>query len=93
MKKVIVILTLLLAVTGCRTTKPDVTTLTPEAEKVWVTTETEGVAGCKMIGFVETTADANDMKNKTAFLGGNLLFITNRTTGIAYLCPDPVAGK
>ncbi len=60
------------------------TRLTPEAEKVRVTREGKDVAGCKSLGFVDahppysTPNDAmNEMKNKTAILGGNVLFVTN----------------
>lgn len=61
-----------------------------------VTTKAADVAGCKSLSFVEahppysTPNDAkNEMKNKTAILGGNVLFITNysmKATGVAYLC-------
>jgi len=79
--------------------------LIPEAEKVKVTRESKDVAGCRSLGFVDahppysTPNDAmNEMKNKTATLGGNVLFVTNysmKATGVAYLCsggtPAPVA--
>ncbi len=81
------------------------TRLIPEAEKVKVTRESKDVAGCRSLGFVDahppysTPNDAmNEMKNKTATLGGNVLFVTNysmKATGVAYLCsggtPAPVA--
>jgi len=72
------------------------TRLIPEAKKVKVTRESKDVAGCKSLGFVDahppysTPNDAmNEMKNKTAILGGNVLFVTNyslKATGVAYLC-------
>jgi hypothetical protein len=74
------------------------TRLMPEAEKVRVTREGKDVGGCKSLGFVEahppysTPNDAmNEMKNKTAILGGNMLFVTNysmKATGVAYLCGE-----
>ncbi len=74
------------------------TRLTPEAEKVRVTREGKDVAGCKSLGFVDahppyaTPNDAmNEMKDKTAILGGNMLFVTNysmKATGVAYLCGE-----
>ncbi len=61
-----------------------------------VTRKREEVAGCKSLGFVDarpafsTPNDAkNEMINKVAILGGNVLFITNysmKATGVAYLC-------
>jgi hypothetical protein len=33
----------------------------------------------------------NEMRNKVAILGGNVLFVTNygmKATGVAYLCDD-----
>ena len=72
------------------------TTLTPEGEHVRVTKDKADVAACKSVGFVDaqppysTPNDAmNEMKNKTAILGGNVLFVTNygmKATGVAYLC-------
>lgn len=38
----------------------------------------------------------NEMKNKTAILGGNVLFVTNyslKATGVAYACEPAVAAK
>lgn len=74
------------------------TRLMPEAEKVKVTRESRDLAGCKSLGFVDahppysTPNDAmNEMKNKTAILGGNMLFVTNysmKATGVAYLCGE-----
>jgi hypothetical protein len=74
------------------------TRLIPEAEKVKVTRESKDVGGCKSLGFVDahppysTPSDAmNEMKNKTAILGGNVLFVTNysmKATGVAYLCGE-----
>ena len=82
---------LALAVTsGCTTT------LTPDGHGVRVTRESADVAGCRSVGFVDanppfsTPKDAeNEMKNKTAILGGNVLLITNdslKATGVAYSC-------
>jgi hypothetical protein len=72
------------------------TRLTPQAETVRVTRKKEDVAACKSLGFVEahppysTPSDAmNEMRNKVAILGGNVLFVTNysmKATGVAYLC-------
>jgi len=55
------------------------------------------------LGFVEakppysTPNDArNEMKNKTAILGGNVLFVTNysmKAAGVAYACEPSVAAK
>jgi len=93
MNRLIGLLTIVL-MTACAATK-STALLTPEAENVWVTQDSKQVAGCKSLGVVETTADDEEvshvLRNKTALLGGNLLFITNRNGGVAYLCPDPVA--
>jgi hypothetical protein len=72
------------------------TRLIPQAENVRVTNKAEDVAACKSLGFVDarppysTPNDAkNEMRNKVAILGGNVLFITNygmKATGVAYLC-------
>jgi hypothetical protein len=72
------------------------TRLTPQAEAVRVTRKKEDVAACKSLGFVEahppysTPSDAmNEMRNKVAILGGNVLFVTNysmKATGVAYSC-------
>ena len=80
------------------TLKCSTTTLTPEAEHVRVTKDKADVAACKSVGFVEAQPpfampdDAmNEMKNKTAILGGNVLFVTSysmKATGVAYLCDD-----
>lgn len=74
------------------------TRLIPQAEKVKVTRESKDVAGCKSLGFVDahppysTPNDAmNEMKNKTAILGGNVLFVTSysmKATGVAYVCDE-----
>jgi len=79
------------------------TTLIPGAEKVKVTREQALVTECKSLGFIEakppysTPNDArNEMKNKTAILGGNVLFVTNysmKATGAAYLCEPSIAAK
>jgi hypothetical protein len=72
------------------------TRLVPGAEKLKVTTDQKLIASCKSLGFVEaqppfsTPNDArNEMKNKAAILGGNVLFVTNyslKATGVAYSC-------
>jgi hypothetical protein len=72
------------------------TRLTPQAEAVRVTRNSADVTACKQLGFVEsrppysTPNDAmNEMRNKVAILGGNVLFITNygiKATGVAYVC-------
>lgn len=79
-----------LCLAGCTTR------LIPGAEDVRVTRKREDVVGCKSLGFVDarppfsTPNDAkNEMTNKVAILGGNVLFITNysmKATGVAYLC-------
>jgi hypothetical protein len=87
----------LLILAGCATS------LIPGAEKIKVTRDRSFVTDCKSLGFVEakppfsTPNDArNEMKNKTAILGGNVLFITNysmKATGVAYSCEPSVAAK
>ena len=72
------------------------TTLTPQAERVTVTRTPADVEECESLGFVDakppftTPSDAmNEMKNKTAILGGNVLLVTNyslKATGVAYRC-------
>jgi hypothetical protein len=72
------------------------TRLTPDAERVKVTKEQNDVQGCKSLGFVDaqppfsTPNDAmNEMKNKTALLGGDTLYVTNyslKASGVAYSC-------
>mgnify|MGYP001791297128 CR=1 FL=1 len=79
------------------------TALIPGAEKIKVTRDQSLVSDCKSLGFVEakppfsTPNDArNEMKNKTAILGGNVLFVTNyalKATGVAYSCEPEVAAK
>jgi hypothetical protein len=87
----------LLLFVGCTTT------LIPGAEAIKVTRDQALVTDCKSLGFVEakppfsTPNDArNEMKNKTAILGGNVLFITNysmKATGVAYSCEPAVAAR
>jgi hypothetical protein len=87
----------ILVLAGCTTS------LIPGAEKIKVTRDPSLVSGCKSLGFVEakppfsTPNDArNEMKNKTAILGGNVLFVTNysvKATGVAYSCESTVAAK
>jgi len=87
----------LLVLTACTTA------LIPGAEKIKVTRDQSLVTDCKSLGFVEakppfsTPNDArNEMKNKTAILGGNVLFVTNyslKATGVAYSCEPSVAAK
>jgi hypothetical protein len=72
------------------------TRLTPQAEHVRVTRKMADVAACKSLGFVEahppysTPNDAmNEMKNKVAILGGNVLFVVasgTHASGEAYDC-------
>jgi len=79
------------------------TSLIPGADKVKVTRDQSHVTDCKSLGFVEakppfsTPNDArNEMKNKTAILGGNVLFVTNysmKATGVAYSCEPGVVAK
>jgi hypothetical protein len=87
----------ILVVAGCTTS------LIPGAEKIKVTRDPSLVADCKSLGFVEakppfsTPNDArNEMKNKTAILGGNVLFVTNysmKATGVAYSCEPSSEAK
>ncbi|MEA2326694.1 MAG: hypothetical protein QOE68_1653 [Thermoanaerobaculia bacterium] len=87
----------LFVVAGCTTS------LIPGAEKIKVARDQALVTDCKSLGFVEakppfsTPNDAlNEMKNKTAILGGNVLFVTNynmKATGVAYSCEPSVAAK
>jgi hypothetical protein len=79
------------------------TRLIPGAENVKVTTDQQLVTTCKSLGFVDakppfsTPNDArNEMKNKVALLGGNVLFITNyslKATGVAYSCDPDVLSR
>lgn len=95
MHRGLVIVAVALASVACTTR------LIPEAERVKVTRVSRDVAGCKSLGFVDahppysTPNDAmNEMKNKTAILGGNVLFVTNysmKATGVAYLCGEGVS--
>lgn len=88
---------LVLILAGCTTA------LIPGADKVKVTREQALVADCKSLGFVDakppfsTPNDArNEMKNKTAIVGGNVLFVTNysmKATGVAYSCESSLAAK
>jgi hypothetical protein len=81
----------ILSLTACTTR------LIPEAEAVRVTQKAADVTGCKSLGFVKYdsrsgtgAAAENEMRNKVAVLGGNMLFKTNYVTGVAYLCgPAP----
>jgi hypothetical protein len=73
-------------------------TLAPEAERVKVTGKANDVAGCKVLGTVESSPPyvgpndgVNQLRNKTAGLGGNVLFLTSTgamrgKNGMAYLC-------
>lgn len=89
----------LILLTGCLT-------LTPEAQAVRVTNNADAVRGCRFLGNVrdEGTQMMPDpvhrvedmLKGKTAALGGNVLMITNMTSGDtvsgsgeAYSCPAP----
>lgn len=88
----ILLLPLLAILSGCTTR------LTPQAEGVKITRKQEDVAQCKSLGFVDarppfsTPRDAmNEMRNKVAILGGNVLFVTNysmKATGVAYRCEE-----
>jgi hypothetical protein len=93
MKKIMLLLALLIGLTGCAS-------VTPQGAKVRSTRESADVTGCKPLGFVEAQPpfigpnDAmNEMKDKTAILGGNVLLVTRMSIGpakgVAYLCPDP----
>ncbi len=83
-------LTLLVWVVGCAT-------LTPEGARVRVTENSQATAGCKLLGRVKAAdqaGDENALRNMTAQIGGNLLFLVPKvheahfyTHGEAYLCP------
>jgi hypothetical protein len=70
--------------------------LAPEAKLVQVTQAPADVAGCKILGTVESTPPyvgpkdgMRQMQNKVAGLGGNVLFVTSYNvtgSGMAYQC-------
>ena len=70
--------------------------LAPEAEKVKVTKSASDVEGCRILGAVDAhppyvgpNDGMNQLKNNTAGLGGNVLFVTSynvTATGMAYRC-------
>jgi len=78
-----------LALAGCISSAPG-------AEKVLVTTRPEDIAGCTLIGEVKLSRDdigrslstqyVVPMQNGTLAIGGNVLFRTSLSTGIAYRC-------
>lgn len=97
MKAMVALLALTLLVAGCVSTSP-------EGERVRVTSNPDVVNGCKFLGNVKATsgwggpagsglASSNTTKtlqNKTAELGGNVLFVVEsgiHAEGEAYLCP------
>lgn len=75
-------------------------TLAPEAQAVKLTSTAEDVAGCKILGTVESVPPyvgpndgVNQLKNKAAGMGGNVVFLTSSggmrgRSGMAYLCPS-----
>jgi hypothetical protein len=95
--KILTCAALVVLAVGCTTS------LIPGAEKVKVTKDPSLVSDCKSLGFVEaqppfsTPNDArNEMKNKAAILGGNVLFVTNysmKATGVAYSCDSTALTK
>ena len=76
--------------------------LAPEAELVKVTKHPADVAGCKILGTVESSPPyvgpkdgMHQMQNKVAGLGGNTLFVTSYNvtgTGMAYRCGSAPSG-
>lgn len=75
---------------------PACVSLAPEAKLVKVTKKPADVAGCKILGTVESSPPyvgpkdgMHQMQNKVAGLGGNVLFVTSYNvtgTGMAYRC-------
>jgi hypothetical protein len=71
-------------------------TLAPEAASLKVTRDAADVKGCKILGSVEAHPPyvgqqdgMNQLRNKAAGLGGNVLFVTSynvTATGMAYRC-------
>lgn len=87
------VIVLLLPLAACVTTR-----LTPEAEKVRVTTNQEAVKGCKLVGPVESSDKMNGgmigqvaaeenanrrIRNDAAKLGANVVLFVNSTTGMS----------
>jgi hypothetical protein len=84
---------------------PSCVSLTPEGEKVRVTTNPDVVRGCQFIqtvsatsgwgGSASGTGTANTeatLRNRTAKLGGNTLSLAQagvHSSGEAYKCPSP----
>lgn len=85
---------LALAAAGC-------TTLAPEARNIRVTENDAEVAGCKVLGAVEshppygTPSDGmNQLKNQAAGLGADTIYLTARglmkgKSAMAYRCEQP----
>src|SRR5262245_3328100 len=79
--------------------------ITPGGEKVRTTTNPDVVRGCKYLGPVKTHGSGwrgglaaenteKTIRNKTAEMGGNVVFIITsgqQSTGDAYLCPPQTA--
>lgn len=76
-------------------------TVTPQGQRVRVTSNPEAVKGCEFLGNVKSTSGFGSttslaasntertLQNKTAKLGGNVLFIVTsggHSTGEAYRC-------
>ena len=80
-------LALSIALTAC-------TTLAPNADSVKLTRSADAVAGCRLVGPVETLYSGvnteRDLKNKAVGMGADAVFITQliglEAQGIAYRC-------
>ncbi len=79
-----------LALTACAS-------LTPEGEKVRITTNPQATAGCTFVANVKGKFDA-DLRNEAAKVGANLVFNQTQPNeihiwqhGEAYSCPFPAA--
>lgn len=84
---------LALGIAGC-------VTLAPEAASLKVTRNAGDAEGCKIVGAVEAhppyvgpNDGVNQMRNRAAVLGGNVLFVTSynnvTATGVSYHYDDP----
>ena len=92
MKKILLAVVAVLALTGCAHT------LAPGAENVLITKKDADVKGCKVVGPVSfsRTQKEEALKNHVYALGADTLFLTRHDTfagtgsnGIAYVCRGP----
>ncbi len=65
--------------------------LAPGAAQVRFTARAAAVTGCRAVGNIRTKARdpvdiENDMRNQAVGLGGNVIFRTTPSTGVAYRC-------